>query len=140
MFALVVAVLCLFAATATVAGEVPKTVQELNQSGGSQLSALETRKLLAGAFVLTTPQSNRTITYEHAADGELWVVVRGQFIPDYRKRGDWRVKDEGAYCVKVLWPMGPEDWCQYVFKLGDQYYLSGRKGDKAILKPFNIRK
>jgi hypothetical protein len=69
----------------------------------------------------------------------LWLVVTGQFIPDYPKRGDWQVNNDGAYCRKVLWPMGAEDWCGYVFQLGNDHYVGGKRATAPLTK-LNIQR
>jgi hypothetical protein len=85
--------LVFFGAGAIAGGEAPKTVRELRLSGGTQLSAVEARRLLAGAVQIRTPGA-KTATVEHTPAGVLRVHLDSQFQQTSHTRGEWLVKDD----------------------------------------------
>lgn len=54
--------------------------------------------------------------------------------------GTWRVTDDGKLCVKIPWPRSPDDWCRYIFKLGEKYYGVGSLSDEAAASEFEFSK
>jgi hypothetical protein len=46
--------------------------------------------------------------------------------------GKWHVSPDGRYCVTIEWKrVATEDWCRYVFKTSDGYYLSKSDNNRA---------
>lgn len=120
-----------------------RSVAELRQAGGSQLSAAETKQLLTGATVESTSGVGRKRTFDNSAKGTLYAISEGgsgAFTQAIRATGDWSVREDGAYCVKVPWKTEVEEWCRFVFRLGDRYFLAGKTDDAATLRGIGIRK
>ena len=42
--------------------------------------------------------------------------------------GSWRIED-GAYCVKMQWPLAEEPWCRHLYQVGNKYYGVRARGD-----------
>jgi hypothetical protein len=46
--------------------------------------------------------------------------------------GKWHIAPDGRYCVTIEWKRVPtEDWCRYVFKTSDGYYLTKSESNRA---------
>jgi hypothetical protein len=46
--------------------------------------------------------------------------------------GKWHISPDGRYCVTIEWKRVPtEDWCRYVFKTTDGYFLTKSVQDRA---------
>jgi hypothetical protein len=52
----------------------------------------------------------------------------------------WQVTDSGRWCVKIPWPRAQDDWCRYMFKLGDKYYGVRSLSDEAPAYEFEFSK
>jgi len=37
-------------------------------------------------------------------------------------QGTWHVADNGTYCVTIDWSRRSENWCRFIFKVGEKYY------------------
>ena len=103
-----------------------QTVGELRQAGGSQLTAAEAATTLTGAKVESIGGANRKRTFENTARGTLYATSASQdgYGSASKASGDWSVREDGAYCVKVNWNTGPEEWCRFLLVLDNRYFLA----------------
>ena len=135
--------LALFMATGLAQDAAVGSVAELRQAGGSQLSAAETKQLLTGATVESTSGVGRKRGFDNSARGTLYATSEGgsgAVTKAVRVTGDWSVREDGAYCVKVPWRAEAEEWCRFVFRLGNRYFLAGKTDDNETLRGIEIRK
>ena len=119
------------------------TVAELRKAGGSQVAAADMKSLLTGATFESTSGRGRKREFENTAGGTLYGVSAdgaGTFTRTARVSGDWSVKDDGTYCVKVPWRGEPEEWCRFLFKLGNAYYMAEKTEDSSKLRSVGIKK
>lgn len=117
----------------------PQTVQDIRRAGGSQLSADKVRTLLAGAF-LERQRGEWNQVFEHRPNGDLWVRGQSMIRPkSWALVGEWRVTDDGAYCLKINWRTGLEDWCQHVFAYEGSFYFSNGKNIQGRLTKLVFR-
>ena len=133
----------LLPSTASSQASATETVAELRKAGGSQVAAAEMKGLLTGATVESTSGRGRKREFENTAGGTLYAVsadASGALTRSARVSGDWNVKDDGAYCVKVPWRGEPEEWCRFLFRLGDAFYLAEKTEESAKLRSVGIKK
>ncbi len=119
------------------------TVAELRKAGGSQVAAADMKGLLTGATFESTSGRGRKREFENSAGGTLYAISAdgaGVFTRTARVSGDWNVNDQGAYCVKVPWRGEPEEWCRFLFRLGDAYYMAEKAEDSSKLRSVGVKK
>lgn len=119
------------------------TVAELRQAGGSQVAAADMKGLLTGATFESTSGRGRKREFENSAGGTLYAISAdgaGVFTRTAKVSGDWNLRDDGAYCVKVPWRGEPEEWCRFLFRLGDAYFSAENTEATAKLRSVGIKK
>ena len=127
-----------------VSAQVP-TYADVKAKNGVQLTTAEVKDLMPGAKVVSRTQAGSTRTWENKPDGTLNASTDGRGVSGGRNAytqspGTWQVTDGGRYCVKIPWPRSPDDWCFYMFKIGDMYYGVGRLDDTANTMEFEFKK
>jgi hypothetical protein len=120
---------CCFA-TSGLAEDVGRLkLADLKSEGATQVMKAELDVLLPGAKVTNLTPARSTRIWKNDASGKF--VVSTDLVGDTRGgrlgrtttgNGTWHISAEGAYCVQIEWPQRTEQWCQYMFKLGDKYY------------------
>jgi len=45
--------------------------------------------------------------------------------------GKWHISNDGRFCVRVDWGSSLEEWCRFVIKESDGYYLTQSNGKKV---------
>jgi hypothetical protein len=121
------------------------TYVDVKAKNGVQLATADLKQLMPGAKVISRTQAGSTRTWENKPDGTLSASTDGRGVSGGRNAytqssGIWRVSDEGRYCVKIPWPRSPDDWCFYMFKVGDKYYGVSRLDDSANANEFEFAK
>lgn len=101
-------------------------LNDVKGQGGVQLSAEELKQLMPNAKVVSYfEESVRRWTNEPSgkfvagSDSRRHQLAGGK---SHTGQGTWHVGDNGTYCVTLEWPKRSENWCRYMFKLGDKYY------------------
>ena len=143
MLRIAVAVVVLGLCTGAVA-QAP-TYADVKAKSGVQLTAADLKELMPGAKVVSRTQAGSTRTWENKPDGTLQASTDGRGVTGGRNAytqspGTWQVTDGGRYCVKIPWPRSPDDWCYYMFRVGDKYYGVGRLDESANTMEFEFRK
>jgi hypothetical protein len=116
--------LVVFLAFAALANAQVLTLGEVKDKKAVQLNTADLKQLMPNAKVVsrTIAGSNRTWnngsgTFIASSDG------RGSNNVPRTGQGTWRIDDkQGTYCVTIKWPRVHEDWCRYIFKVGDKFY------------------
>ncbi|HRD91387.1 MAG TPA: hypothetical protein PK752_24485, partial [Accumulibacter sp.] len=71
---------------------------------------------------------------ENSADGTFVASSDGRGstkqVPG-RGKGSWHLADNGTYCVIIEWSVATDQWCRYLFKVGDKYYGAGSVSNDA---------
>ncbi|HTS20454.1 MAG TPA: DUF995 domain-containing protein [Casimicrobiaceae bacterium] len=127
------------------AGAQVLTFADVKAQNGVQLDARALRELMPGAKVVSRTQAGSTRHWENRPDGTFSATTDGRGVSGGRNayasaQGTWRVTDEGRLCVKIPWPSAQDDWCRYIFKLGDRYYGVGSFAAEAPASEFEFSK
>jgi hypothetical protein len=101
-------------------------LSDVKAQGGVQLSVDELRQLMPGASVVNLTESGNTRRWSNDADGTFIASSDNRFGSKKGRptqaHGTWHVGDNGTYCVTMEWVTVSENWCRYIFKLGEKYY------------------
>jgi len=109
---------------------------DLKSRGATQVSKAELDTLLPGARVKNLSPKGATRIWTNEASGkfvastDLVGAGGGRNIAGggrgggtaSKANGTWHIGEEGTYCVTLEWRGRTEQWCRYLFKLGDKYY------------------
>ena len=95
-----------------------------------RLSGKELTELLAGSAVAFMSIRGNRLSWKNDPDGTM---LASSLRPDGKgttKKGSWKIDDKGRFCVSIDWPSNLEEWCRYVVKEGDLYYLTRANGER----------
>jgi hypothetical protein len=114
-------------------------LNDLKSQNGVQLTADELKQLMPSAKVVS-------YYVEGGTSVRRWVnEPDGKFTAssDVRRnigagrsataQGTWHVADNGTYCVTIDWRTRSENWCRYIFKVGEKYYGVRNLSDGATV-------
>lgn len=143
MFRLIAAIVLL--GISSLAGGQAATLADVKAKNGVQLSTEELKQLMPGAKVISHTQAGSTRRWTNNADGTFIASSDGRGSHGGRNAygsapGTWRVTDNGRLCVTIKWNVSPDDWCRFMFKVGDKYYGVGRLDDNAPASEFEFSK
>lgn len=93
------------------------------------LSKEEVVPLLQGAKVDFTSKRGNQLSWKNELDGTMFASSVGSGRGT-TTRGTWKIDDKGRFCVVIDWPSSHEEWCRYVIKDGDNYYITSSKGQR----------
>ena len=121
------------------------TLADVKAKNGVQLSAEELKQLMPGAKVVSRTQAGSTRRWENKPDGTFSASTDGRGFAGTRNAyanapGTWRVTENGRLCVTIKWTAAVDDWCRYMFKVGDKYYGVPRLDDNAPASEFEFSK
>lgn len=102
-------------------------LNDIKAQNGVQLSAEELKQLMTNAKVISHQKEGSTRFWTNEPSGKFMAssdVGRdsGKLGRSSTAQGTWHVGDNGTYCVTLDWPKRPENWCRYIFRVGDKYY------------------
>lgn len=104
-------------------------LNDVKAQNGVQLSADELKQLMPNAKVVSYYVEGGTSTrrWTNEPDGKFVASSDARRDPSWLMRsltapGTWHVGDNGTYCVTIDWPKRSENWCRYIFKVGEKYY------------------
>jgi hypothetical protein len=104
------------------------TLADAKAGQATQLSVGELRQLMPDARVVSRDGGN-TRVWQNKVNGTLVASTDrwdgssfGREVLNSAAQGTWGIGEEGSYCVSIQWSSETEDWCRYIFKLGDKYY------------------
>src|SRR5512134_2831963 len=104
-------------------------LRDLTAQSAVKLAAPEVQALASGASVQTVSGQGHLRTWKNSADGKLLAsVAAGPGRPRGGSgKGIWQVAENGTYCVQIEWESRSEQWCRFIYRLGDKHY--GVKSD-----------
>lgn len=103
-------------------------LNDIRGQNGVQLSADELKQLMPNAKVISYYLEGGTSTRRWTNEPDGKFVASSDVRRDISARkaataqGTWHVADNGTYCVTIDWRTRPENWCRYIFKVGEKYY------------------
>ncbi len=112
-------------------------LNDLKSQNGVQLTADELKQLMPNAKVVSHQREGSTRHWTNEPDGKF--VASSDVRRDMSKaknttaQGTWHVADNGTYCVTIDWRTRPENWCRYIFKVGEKYYGVKNVSDGAAV-------
>ncbi|HVP88579.1 MAG TPA: hypothetical protein VMU79_10915 [Casimicrobiaceae bacterium] len=110
------------------------SLADIKARNGTQLSEEQLQKLIPGANVVNHAPNGSTRTWTNKPDGSLVASTdsRGRSSTGgtrpHSAEGSWRIEN-GAYCVKMQWPLAEEKWCRHLYQVGGKYYGVGARAD-----------
>ena len=105
-------------------------LNDIKAQNGVQLSADDLKQLMPNAKVVSYYREGGMSTrrWTNEPDGkfvassdigrDIGLKMRGTATA----QGTWHVGDNGTYCVTIDWRQRSENWCRYIFKVGEKYY------------------
>jgi len=105
-------------------------LNDLKSRNGVQLSADELKQLMTNAKVVSYSKEGSTRRCTNEPDGkfvastdigrDVGLMMKGGATKS--GQGTWHVGENGTYCVTIDWRQRSENWCRYIFKVGEKYY------------------
>lgn len=114
-------------------------LNDIKSQNGVQLTADELKQLMPNAKVVSYYVEGGTSTrrWTNEPDGKFVASSDvGREITKKRSstaQGTWHVADNGTYCVTIDWRTRSENWCRYIFKVGEKYYGVRNLSDGATV-------
>lgn len=127
----------------------PMHLSDIKDANGQQLSVDELRSLMPGAHITNTIPNGSTRMWVNDTNGSLNassdnkgnIGSGGRNVQVAHATGTWSVNDNGSYCVNLEWRALTENWCRFMFKVGDKYYgVTSLANGAAIATEFRIEK
>ena len=116
-------------------------LNDLKAQNGVQLSADELKQLMPNAKVVSHSKEGSTRRWTNEPDGkfvastdigrDVGLMMKGQSVKT--GQGTWHVGDNGTYCVTLDWKQRSENWCRFIFKVGEKYYGVKTVNDGATI-------
>ena len=88
-------------------------------------------QLLQGATVDFSSSKGNRLSWKNDLDGTMLASSVGSKGRGTTKNGTWKIDEKGRFCISIDWPSNLEEWCRYVVKDGDIYYLTRSNGERV---------
>ncbi len=99
---------------------------DLRAQNGVQLSAADLKQLMPGAKVVHRTEAGSTRDWTNDPEGTFIASSDNGASTVHRRpsqaKGTWHVGDNGTYCVTLEWRTASENWCRYIFRVGEKFY------------------
>ncbi|VVD86892.1 hypothetical protein PCE31106_01410 [Pandoraea cepalis] len=127
----------------------PMHLSDIQSANGQQLSVDELRTLMPGAHITHLANNGSTRKWINDTNGSLNATSdnKGSIGSGSRANqvahatGTWSVNGNGSYCVNLEWRAMTENWCRFMFKVGDKYYgVTSLANGAALATEFRIEK
>ena len=106
-------------------------LNDLKAQNGIQLSVDELKQLIPSAKVVSPLEAGSTRRWTNDPDGKFIASTDSRTTMgaagarSTTAQGTWHIGDNGTYCVTIEWKTVSENWCRYIFKVGEKYYGVG---------------
>lgn len=94
------------------------------------LSREDVAQLLQGATIDFTSARGNRLNWRNDLDGTMLASSVSSKGRGTTTKGSWKIDDKGRFCVSIDWPSNLEEWCRYVVKDGDIYYITRSNGER----------
>lgn len=127
----------------------PMHLSDIKQANGQQLSVDDLRSLMPGAHVTNMLDNGSTRKWVNETNGSLNATTDNKgnmgsttrLVQTAHATGTWSVNDNGSYCVNLEWRAITENWCRFMFKVGDKYYgVTSLANGAALATEFHFEK
>lgn len=127
----------------------PMHLSDIKSANGQQLTVDDLRSLMPGAKVTNVITNGSTHKWINKPDGTLnatsdnraGVGSGTRMNAVAQAQGTWSVNDNGSFCVNLEWRAMTENWCRFMFKVGDKYYgVTSLANGAAIATEFSFEK
>lgn len=116
-------------------------LNDIKAQNGVQLSADELKQLMPNAKVVSYSKEGSTRRWTNEPDGKFVastdigrdVGLMLQAVRAKTGQGTWHIGDNGTYCVMIDWKQRSENWCRFIFKVGEKYYGVKTVNDGATI-------
>ena len=109
-------------------------LRDLTSQNAVKLAAPEVQALASGGSVQTVSGQGTLRTWKNSEDGKLFASASGTGLPRGASgTGTWHVAGNGTYCVQIEWERRSEQWCRFIYRVGDKHY--GVKSDTDLAAP-----
>lgn len=88
-------------------------------------------QLLQGATVDFTSSRGNRLSWKNDLDGTMLASSVSTNGRNTTRKGRWKIDDKGRFCVSIDWPSNLEEWCRYVVRDGDIYYVTRSNGERV---------
>ncbi|GAB3625312.1 hypothetical protein PTE30175_01533 [Pandoraea terrae] len=136
-------------AAALAAQAEPMRLSDVRAANGQQLTVEELRQMMPGAKVMSISYNGSTRRWTNDTDGKLNASSDnkgntgsgGRMNTVAQGVGTWSVNDNGSFCVNIEWRSLTENWCRFMFKVGDKYYgVTSVANNAAVAMEFSFSK
>lgn len=119
------------------AGVIAQEMTMADLKDPQKLTGDELRQVLTGAKVASKTRHGSSRFWTNNADGKFTASSDSQ---GYKGRpttqgttgtGTWHISPIDQYCVTIEWRTTAENWCVFVFKSGDKFYVSSKQNDPS---------
>jgi hypothetical protein len=116
------------------------------EESGARLSREELASLIPGTKAVFVIKGGSTHSWTNEPDGKFVATTDAKSITNtgmgggYTARGGWHVSDDGKYCISIEWKRYPENWCRFVYRMPDGYYLSDTDDPSAEKRKITLTK
>ena len=94
------------------------------------LSREDVAQLLQGATVDFTSARGNRLNWKNDLDGTMLASSVSSKGRGTTTKGSWKIDEKGRFCVSIGWPSNLEEWCRYVVKDSDNYYITRSNGER----------
>lgn len=133
----------LFAFPLVATSQAGLMLNDLKAQNAIQLTIDEMRQLLPDANMSRRTNGGSTHRWTNEPGGQMIVSTDGAGTNRRGStgKGTWHIGDNGTYCVTIEWNRSTDNWCRYLFRLGDKYYgVSSVANGTASAMGFEISK
>ena len=119
------------------AGVIAQEMTMADVKNPQKLTGDELRQVLTGAKVASKTRHGSTRYWTNNPDGKFTASTDSL---GYKGRptaagttgaGAWHISPIDQYCVTIEWRTTAENWCVFVFKSGDKFYVSSKQNDPS---------
>ena len=103
----------------------PAVLRDLEPLSPTQLTAAELKELLPSANMIRRIASGNTHIWTNEPDGTFIISSDNRSTTGRHSSapGTWNVTEDGRYCIRIEWGKTTDDWCRFVLRTSDNYYL-----------------
>lgn len=107
------------------------TLGELLDAGTKPMTKAEVMAAVSGKTITGPTRAGGQSRYDYRADGSMVGAGTGRQGRPFSLSGKWYVDEGGKWCADFRTPGGPGSNCSFLFKNGDDYFVSDSDSDRS---------